>query len=74
MVALEEAYPDAGRVELFTGSRSKSALALYDSLGYSAFAPKRSPQESIWSTWRSVVPEEHTYSQSRFLTKQVRIS
>lgn len=34
MVALETAYPDAERIEIFTGSRSTAALALYGSLGY----------------------------------------
>jgi GNAT superfamily N-acetyltransferase len=34
MVALENAYSDAPRIEIFTGSRSTAALALYESLGY----------------------------------------
>jgi predicted N-acetyltransferase YhbS len=34
MIALEAAYPDASRFELFTGSLSTGALALYKSLGY----------------------------------------
>jgi GNAT superfamily N-acetyltransferase len=34
MTALEAAYPDATRIEIFTGSLSIAALALYDSLGY----------------------------------------
>jgi GNAT superfamily N-acetyltransferase len=34
MAALEAAYPEATRFELFTGSRSTDALALYASLGY----------------------------------------
>jgi predicted N-acetyltransferase YhbS len=34
MVALEAAYADAPRIELFTGSLSTAALALYGSLGY----------------------------------------
>lgn len=34
MVALEDAYPEATRIELFTGSLSTAALTLYDSLGY----------------------------------------
>jgi ribosomal protein S18 acetylase RimI-like enzyme len=34
MHALEAAYPDAPRIELFTGSLSTAALGLYDSLGY----------------------------------------
>jgi len=35
MEALEAAYPDVVRFELFTGNRSASALALYESLSYS---------------------------------------
>jgi ribosomal protein S18 acetylase RimI-like enzyme len=34
MIALEAAYADAPRIELFTGSLSTAALALYGSLGY----------------------------------------
>ena len=34
MIALEAAYADAPRIELFTGSLSTAALALYESLGY----------------------------------------
>ena len=34
MIALEAAYPDAPCIELFTGSLSTAALALYGSLGY----------------------------------------
>jgi ribosomal protein S18 acetylase RimI-like enzyme len=34
MAELETAYADAPRIELFTGSLSAAALALYDSLGY----------------------------------------
>jgi GNAT superfamily N-acetyltransferase len=34
MGALEAAYQEADRIEIFTGSRSTAALALYGSLGY----------------------------------------
>jgi ribosomal protein S18 acetylase RimI-like enzyme len=34
LVALEAAYPDAPRFELFTGNSSDAALGLYESLGY----------------------------------------
>jgi predicted N-acetyltransferase YhbS len=34
MIALETAYPDAPRFEVFTGSLSVGPLALYESLGY----------------------------------------
>lgn len=34
LVALEAAYPQAVRFELFTGDRSGMALGLYESLGY----------------------------------------
>ncbi|NTU71420.1 MAG: GNAT family N-acetyltransferase [Coriobacteriia bacterium] len=34
MTALEDAYPDVPRFELFTGMRNGAALSLYESLGY----------------------------------------
>lgn len=34
MAALEAAYPDARRFELFTGAETSPAIALYESLGY----------------------------------------
>lgn len=37
MSALEAAYPEASRFELFTGSAATDALALYDKLGYRVF-------------------------------------
>jgi GNAT superfamily N-acetyltransferase len=37
MRALESAYPDARRFELFTGSEAADALALYARLGYAVF-------------------------------------
>jgi len=40
MVALEEAYPDATRFELFTGEMAKGPIALYESLGYRLIEPR----------------------------------
>jgi ribosomal protein S18 acetylase RimI-like enzyme len=37
MGALEAAYPEASRFELFTGSEAADALALYDRIGYRVF-------------------------------------
>ena len=38
MVALEDAYPDAQRFELFTGATASGPLKLYESLGYRLMA------------------------------------
>ena len=38
MVALEDAYPDAKRFELFTGAMATGPLKLYESLGYELMA------------------------------------
>jgi hypothetical protein len=37
MGALEAAYPEARRFELYTGSEATDALALYAKLGYRVF-------------------------------------
>jgi GNAT superfamily N-acetyltransferase len=39
MLALEAAYPDVSRFELFTGADARAPLALYESLGYQLFEP-----------------------------------
>ena len=39
MVALEDAYPQADRFELFTGAEAAGPIALYRSLGYTEFEP-----------------------------------
>jgi GNAT superfamily N-acetyltransferase len=44
MVALEAAYCDAPRIEIFTGSLSTAALALYRSLGYAYVRTETIPQ------------------------------
>lgn len=40
MRALEAAYPDARRFELFTGAGEEGAVRLYESLGYSLMEPR----------------------------------
>ncbi|MDR3687651.1 MAG: GNAT family N-acetyltransferase [Coriobacteriia bacterium] len=40
MRALEDAYPDAPRFELFTGAMATGPIALYESLGYKLIEPR----------------------------------
>ena len=40
MRALEDAYPDAQRFELFTGAMAEGPIALYESLGYKLIEPR----------------------------------
>ena len=40
MRALEDAYPDASRFELFTGAMATGPIALYESLGYKLIEPR----------------------------------
>ena len=40
MRALEDAYPDAERFELFTGAMAAGPIALYQSLGYKLIEPR----------------------------------
>jgi len=40
MRALEDAYPDAERFELFTGAMAAGPIALYQSLGYQLIEPR----------------------------------
>jgi len=40
MLALEDAYPDVNRLELFTGAMASGPLSLYESLGYTLMAPE----------------------------------
>jgi GNAT superfamily N-acetyltransferase len=40
MRALEDAYPDAQRFELFTGAMAEGPIALYESLGYQLIEPR----------------------------------
>ena len=40
MCALEDAYPDATRFELFTGAMAEGPIALYQSLGYKLIEPR----------------------------------
>jgi predicted N-acetyltransferase YhbS len=40
MRALEDAYPDAERFELFTGAMAQGPIALYESLGYQLIEPR----------------------------------
>jgi predicted N-acetyltransferase YhbS len=40
MLALEHAYPDALRFELFTGAMAAGPIALYESLGYAMMQPR----------------------------------
>lgn len=44
MCALEDAYPDAERFELFTGANASGPLALYASLGYQ---PMEQPRDAV---------------------------
>lgn len=40
MRALEDAYPEAQRFELFTGAMASGPIALYESLGYRLIEPR----------------------------------
>ena len=43
MAALEAAYPEARRFELFTGAEAAAPLALYESLGYRLMKSRATP-------------------------------
>ena len=50
MTALEDAFPDAERFELFTGALAERPLRLYDRLGYSIYERREvaSGLELVW--------------------------